>query len=133
MRGSMSGSFPLTLFPRVLFRPREIFARITMAKPGARLFGWRAGAEPLALPAQLMVKVGEGERGVLFLSAARFRVRRLVLAMDAPTYRGADAGADKIDAGANRDTGACFALVAAAGTPLMAGAAWRTCMPTCRG
>jgi len=128
MRGSMSGSFPLTLFPRVLFRPREIFARITMAKPGARLFGWRAGAEPLALPAQLIVKVGEGERGVLFLSAVRFRVRRLVLVME-----GADAGADKIDASADRDTGACFALVAAAGTPLMAGAAWRTCMPTCRG
>lgn len=124
-------AFPLTLFPRILFRPRTVFARIAAGKPtagavffqyalwlglappvcaffGARMFGWLAGAEPLALPAALMLKVSVAYYGFLLCG---FVFAGLFLRWMLPTY--SDSGGD--------NTGACFALVAAAGTPLMAG------------
>jgi len=130
----MSASFPLTLAPRVLFRPRDVFARIAagemsaaavffqyalwlgLAPPvsaffGARMFGWLAGAEPLAVPAALMWKVSVAYYGLLLCG---FVFAGLFLRWMLPTYSDGDGvGGDT--------TGACFALVAAAGTPLMAG------------
>jgi len=136
----MNASFPLTLAPRVLFRPRDVFARIAARQPsagavvfqyalwlglappvsaffGARMFGWLAGAEPLAVPAALMWKVSVAYYGLLLCG---FVFAGLFLRWMLPTYRDGGDGAEH-STGNARSTGACFALVAAAGTPLMAG------------
>ncbi|MDD9869812.1 MAG: Yip1 family protein [Gammaproteobacteria bacterium] len=128
----MAASFPLTLAPQVLFRPQSVFTRIAERRPGAaavffqyalwlglappvsaffgtRMFGWLAGGEPLALPAALALQVSIAYYAALL---AGFVFAGLFLRWMLPTYR---------DAGANSDAGACFALVAVAGTPLMAG------------
>lgn len=129
-------AFPLTLAPRVLLRPQDVFARIAAQPPGAaqvffqyalwlglappvsafvgaRMFGWLAGAEPLAVSAALMWKVSAA---YYFFLLCGFVFAGLFLRWMLPTYRDGGDGGD----GA-RHTGACFALVAAAGTPLMVG------------
>jgi len=137
----MATAFPLSLAPRVLLRPQEVFTRIADGRPGAaqvlfqyalwlglappvsaffgaRMFGWLAGAEPLAVSAALMWRVSVA---YYFLLLCGFVFAGLFLRWMLPTYRDADAGAGDNARNRRAETGTCFAIVAAAGTPLMAG------------
>jgi len=147
----MSAAFPITLAPRILLRPREVFARIAANQPGAgavffqyalwlglapplsafvgaRMFGWLAGAEPLTVSSALMLQVSIA---YYILLLCGFVFAGLFLRWMLPTYSDSDgvAAAGDSDSGSDNTvtnktantTGVCFALVAAAGTPLMAG------------
>jgi len=139
-------SFPLSLAPWVLLRPREVFARIAAGRPsaaavfwqyalwlglappvcaffGARWFGWLAGAEPLTVSSAVMAQVSVA---YYLLLLCGFVFAGLFLRWMLPTYSDSDGVAgdgdgDTTVTNKTVTTGPCFALVATAGTPLMAG------------
>lgn len=126
----MADNFSILLMPKVLFRPTEVFSRLTENPPsalavffgfalwlgilppifayiGAMNFGWRLGVvEPLFFPWHITLGISAAYFGALlfgFLSAA-FIARWM-----ASTY------------GADVSRGAHFALIAVVGAPLTVG------------
>jgi len=113
-------------------RPRAVFWQyalwLGLAPPvcaffGARMFGWLAGAEPLTVASALLWKVSVA---YYILLLCGFVFAGLFLRWMLPTYSDSgDGDTDSDNTVANKNTvnktGPCFALVAAAGTPLMAG------------